>query len=112
MSPSINLNGVNVLDHITFAFLPLGAMTPYWIAALSMRSVDKAAGETVQETLGWCCLALLQLIKLYPVCRPALIHYSRKAAPRAGSLVQVWLSFRFVAESGPDAHNYSRRHGR
>jgi len=41
--------GVNVLEPITFAFLLIGAMVPYWFAALTMKSVGKAAGEMVQE---------------------------------------------------------------
>eukprot|EP00932_Pfiesteria_piscicida_P002227 SRR837773.12163.p1 GENE.SRR837773.12163~~SRR837773.12163.p1 ORF type:complete len:608 (-),score=315.66 SRR837773.12163:93-1841(-) len=45
----VNLDGVNVLEPITFAFLLIGAMNPYWFAALTMKSVGKAAGEMVQE---------------------------------------------------------------
>jgi len=45
----VNLSGVNVLEPITFAFLLIGAMIPYWFAALTMKSVGKAAGEMVQE---------------------------------------------------------------
>mmetsp|Transcript_31072 Transcript_31072/g.84260 ORF Transcript_31072/g.84260 Transcript_31072/m.84260 type:complete len:765 (-) Transcript_31072:148-2442(-) len=45
----MKLNGVNVLEPITFAFLLIGAMVPYWFAALTMKSVGKAAGEMVQE---------------------------------------------------------------
>jgi len=41
--------GVNVLEPITFAFLLVGSMIPYWFAALTMKSVGKAAGEMVQE---------------------------------------------------------------
>merc|ERR1719313_290655 len=41
--------GVNILEPITFAFLLVGAMIPYWFAALTMKSVGKAAGEMVQE---------------------------------------------------------------
>jgi inorganic pyrophosphatase len=42
-------NGVNVLEPITFAFLLIGSMIPYWFAALTMKSVGKAAGEMVAE---------------------------------------------------------------
>ena len=45
----VNLDGVNVLEPMTFALLLVGAMIPYWIAALTMRSVCIAAGELVQE---------------------------------------------------------------
>merc|ERR1712238_239629 len=45
----VNLSGVNVLEPITFAFLLIGAMIPYWFAALTMKSVGQAAGEMVQE---------------------------------------------------------------
>merc|ERR1719181_1047179 len=41
--------GVNVLEPMTFAFLLIGAMIPYWFAALTMKSVGKAADEMVQE---------------------------------------------------------------
>jgi len=45
----VNLSGVNVLEPITFASLLIGSMIPYWFAALTMKSVGKAAGEMVQE---------------------------------------------------------------
>merc|ERR1719191_2246535 len=41
--------GVNVLEPVTFAALLVGAMIPYWFAALTMKSVGKAADEMVQE---------------------------------------------------------------
>jgi inorganic pyrophosphatase len=41
--------GVNVLAPITFAALLVGAMIPYWFAALTMKSVGKAADMMVQE---------------------------------------------------------------
>merc|ERR1719252_390217 len=41
--------GVNILEPVTFAFLLIGAMIPYWFAALTMKSVGKAAGEMVEE---------------------------------------------------------------
>jgi inorganic pyrophosphatase len=41
--------GVNVLEPKTFAFLLIGSMVPYWFAALTMKSVGKAAGEMVEE---------------------------------------------------------------
>merc|ERR1719215_1706853 len=46
---AVDLTGVNVLEPITFAFLLIGSMIPYWFAALTMKSVGKAAGEMVQE---------------------------------------------------------------
>eukprot|EP00928_Gymnodinium_smaydae_P034441 TRINITY_DN243_c0_g1_i5.p1 TRINITY_DN243_c0_g1~~TRINITY_DN243_c0_g1_i5.p1 ORF type:complete len:771 (-),score=202.74 TRINITY_DN243_c0_g1_i5:177-2489(-) len=42
-------SGVNVLEPVTFAFLLVGSMIPYWFAALTMKSVGKAAGEMVEE---------------------------------------------------------------
>jgi inorganic pyrophosphatase len=42
-------NGVNILEPVTFAFLIIGCMIPYWFAALTMKSVGKAAGEMVEE---------------------------------------------------------------
>mmetsp|Transcript_115667 Transcript_115667/g.247204 ORF Transcript_115667/g.247204 Transcript_115667/m.247204 type:complete len:776 (-) Transcript_115667:92-2419(-) len=42
-------SGVNVLEPVTFAFLLIGCMIPYWFAALTMKSVGKAAGEMVEE---------------------------------------------------------------
>jgi len=41
--------GVNILDPVTFAALLIGSMIPYWFAALTMKSVGKAAGEMVEE---------------------------------------------------------------
>merc|ERR1719197_996925 len=41
--------GVNVLEPVTFAALLVGAMIPYWFAALTMKSVGKAADMMVQE---------------------------------------------------------------
>merc|ERR1719191_1356472 len=41
--------GVNVLMPCTFAFLLIGSMIPYWFAALTMKSVGKAAAEMVEE---------------------------------------------------------------
>jgi len=41
--------GVNILEPVTFAFLIIGCMIPYWFAALTMKSVGKAAGEMVAE---------------------------------------------------------------
>jgi inorganic pyrophosphatase len=48
-SSVITSSGVNVLMPVTFAFLLIGAMIPYWFAALTMKSVGKAAGEMVEE---------------------------------------------------------------
>jgi len=45
----VNLSGVNVMEPVTFAFVLIGAMNPYWFAALTMKSVGKAAGEMVEE---------------------------------------------------------------
>ena len=36
--------GVNILEPVTFAFLIIGCMIPYWFAALTMKSVGKAGG--------------------------------------------------------------------
>jgi inorganic pyrophosphatase len=44
-----NLSSVNVMEPTTFAALLIGAMIPYWFAALTMKSVGKAAGEMVAE---------------------------------------------------------------
>jgi inorganic pyrophosphatase len=41
--------GVNILEPVTFAFFLIGCMIPYWFAALTMKSVGKAAGEMVEE---------------------------------------------------------------
>jgi inorganic pyrophosphatase len=45
----VNLSGVNVMEPTTFSSLLIGAMIPYWFAALTMKSVGMAAGEMVQE---------------------------------------------------------------
>ncbi|CAM9406892.1 unnamed protein product [Chrysoparadoxa australica] len=41
--------GVNILEPITFSFLVIGAMLPYWFSALTMKAVGTAAMEMVQE---------------------------------------------------------------
>jgi inorganic pyrophosphatase len=45
----VDLSGVNIMEPTTFAALLIGAMIPYWFAALTMRSVGEAAGEMVEE---------------------------------------------------------------
>merc|ERR1712151_127150 len=45
----LKTTGVNVLTPITFAFLLIGSMIPYWFAALTMKSVGTAAAEMVEE---------------------------------------------------------------
>merc|ERR1712118_11580 len=42
-------DGVHVLEPVTFSFLLVGSMIPYWFAALTMKSVGKAANEMVEE---------------------------------------------------------------
>lgn len=41
--------GVNMLEPLTFAFLLIGGMIPFWFAAMTMKSVGLAAMEMVQE---------------------------------------------------------------
>merc|ERR1712085_85918 len=43
------VNGVNMLEPVTFAFLIIGGMIPFAFAALTMKSVGKAAMEMVME---------------------------------------------------------------
>mmetsp|Transcript_34221 Transcript_34221/g.74820 ORF Transcript_34221/g.74820 Transcript_34221/m.74820 type:complete len:820 (-) Transcript_34221:121-2580(-) len=42
-------DGVNMLDPVTFAFLLIGSMLPYWFSALTMKSVGTAALAMVEE---------------------------------------------------------------
>jgi len=42
-------NGVNMLEPVTFSFLIIGGMIPFAFAALTMKSVGKAAMEMVME---------------------------------------------------------------
>jgi len=42
-------NGVNMLEPLTFAFLIIGGMIPFWFAAMTMKSVGLAAMEMVNE---------------------------------------------------------------
>jgi len=42
-------DGVNILRPITFSFLIIGAMLPYWFTAMTMKSVGQAANEMVKE---------------------------------------------------------------
>merc|ERR1719453_817854 len=44
-----DITNVNVMEPTTFAALLVGAMIPYWFAALTMKSVGQAAGEMVNE---------------------------------------------------------------
>ena len=41
--------GVNVLQPLTFGFLMIGAMLPYWFTAMTMKSVGIAARAMVEE---------------------------------------------------------------
>jgi len=43
--------GVNMIRPITFAFLVIGAMLPYWFTAMTMKSVGIAALAMVKEVL-------------------------------------------------------------
>jgi inorganic pyrophosphatase len=40
---------VQILQPMTFAFLLIGAMLPYWFSAMTMKSVGEAAGHMVRE---------------------------------------------------------------
>jgi len=40
---------VQILQPLTFAFLLIGAMLPYWFSAMTMRSVGEAAKEMMEE---------------------------------------------------------------
>ena len=40
---------VEILQPLTFAFLLIGSMLPYWFSAMTMKSVGKAAMEMVHE---------------------------------------------------------------
>jgi inorganic pyrophosphatase len=42
-------DGINILEPLTFAFLLIGAMLPYWFSAMTMKAVGTAAMEMVQE---------------------------------------------------------------
>ena len=42
-------SGVNMLEPLTFAFLIIGGMIPFWFAAMTMKSVGLAAMEMVME---------------------------------------------------------------
>lgn len=42
-------SNVEILQPVTFAFLLIGAMVPYWFSALTMKSVGDAAAEMVIE---------------------------------------------------------------
>mmetsp|Transcript_21475 Transcript_21475/g.42193 ORF Transcript_21475/g.42193 Transcript_21475/m.42193 type:complete len:785 (+) Transcript_21475:170-2524(+) len=42
-------DGINILSPITFAFLLIGAMIPYWFSAMTMKSVGVAAQAMVRE---------------------------------------------------------------
>ena len=40
---------VEILQPLTFAFLLIGSMLPYWFSAMTMKSVDTAAMVMVAE---------------------------------------------------------------
>lgn len=42
-------SNVEILQPLTFAFLLIGAMLPYWFSAMTMKSVGEAAMEMVRE---------------------------------------------------------------
>jgi len=44
-----NDTNVEILQPLTFAFLLIGSMLPYWFSAMTMKSVGKAAMEMVHE---------------------------------------------------------------
>jgi inorganic pyrophosphatase len=44
-----NLTVINVLRPITFSFILIGAMIPYWFTSMTMKSVGEAAMEMVKE---------------------------------------------------------------
>jgi len=48
-SPVLFAAGVNMLEPLTFAFLVIGGMIPFWFAAFTMKSVGLAAMEMVEE---------------------------------------------------------------
>merc|ERR1719247_124195 len=45
----LEATGFNILKPISFCFLIIGAMVPYWFTALTMKSVGVAAMEMVKE---------------------------------------------------------------
>lgn len=42
-------SNLNILQPLTFSFLLIGSMIPYWFSAMTMKSVGKAAMEMVNE---------------------------------------------------------------
>jgi hypothetical protein len=44
---------VEILEPLTFAFLLIGAMLPYWFSAMTMKSVGKAAMEVQYGCFTW-----------------------------------------------------------
>merc|ERR1712167_280440 len=46
---SLQKYGANILRPVTFAFLIMGAMLPYWFTAMTMKSVGQAANDMVKE---------------------------------------------------------------
>jgi len=45
----LEIDTVNLLEPITFAFILIGANLPYWFSAMTMKSVGEAAMEMVNE---------------------------------------------------------------
>ena len=49
---AVAFSNVMILQPMTFAFLLIGSMIPYWFSAMTMKSVGKAAMEMVAEVGG------------------------------------------------------------
>ena len=63
---------MEILQPITFAFLLVGAMLPYWFSAMTMKSVGKAAMEVSSHSPSGVFLLLLRPPSLIGSCVPVL----------------------------------------
>jgi len=69
--------GVNILEPMTFAFLLIGAMLPYWFSALTMKAVGAAAMEMVEE------------ISRQFKENPALLHKNASVRPDYNRCIEI-----------------------
>ena len=59
---------VEILEPLTFAFLLIGAMLPYWFSAMTMKSVGKAAMEVQCGCFTWLKTMPTVFVPLFRAC--------------------------------------------
>jgi inorganic pyrophosphatase len=75
---------INVLRPITFAFLFLGAMLPYWFTAMCMKSVGAAAMQMVQEVENQFKSEGLKILAMHPKHKATLVEAGKVSESEMG----------------------------